>query len=1085
MKHDSLSSEKIAEALSYLYYDDREEWYIAAFAIKSELGESGFDIWLNWSKGYEGFKIADANAVWRSTGYGKVTIGTLIHMAMQRGFKLGESQPLSKHALKQRAENRRIAQENAEVKEKRKKENQFKKAITARNIFDSLEPVFTHPYLEKKDILAHGVKSGEWTYKLEDGSLYTEKNALIIPMYADGEIVSLQAIMPCGAKHFMAGAQKSGTYFRFGDDQDSSFSGEVILCEGFATGATIQEGTQCLTFAAFDAGNLLNVGKFLREKYPFARITIAADNDQYKRKNAGVAAAQKVACEIDADIILPIFKDLRGNPTDFNDLYMQEGYSPITHLVCDKARLYTAKPKSGILKLSAFDLEYIEDAEKVFNESDSEILVARAALVMAMRLSKEVPAFMTLEQIRAYLDHPLLSPETHLSIMCRVQWSIFSRKRIALSAIKPERWSNKHDYVCVHDLNEFTPTNPVTLVSAPMGSGKTKKVIKPFSQRSKLFMAIAHRRSLISDLSKELGIESYDDVKTQEQGDYVEKMAICLPSTQASVYSRFVHEMPAVAIDEISQNIRFTSSKECRVAGAGQDAIFSGLQRIISCADQVIACDASIDQTTLTFFEKSRPDERFTIVEQPPTNTDRSCFLYDDRADFLAKIDEELQSGGKVWLAVESAEKAEVLSEIYGNKFNSITITARNSKTKKIKDFLDNIEEESKKYDIVIASPAISSGVSVEHRDGHHFTMIAGMASGHSICFSDFAQMLGRVRYVKDYHIFLQKNNKRNEFVNAQSIINGLRQAANIEGEQYRETSYSHFKAHIDVTEEVYRSDFANGLVWFLEYFCFEIKKGGMSSGDYSLSELMKEVSGEAKKKYREDIISAKKISKERADVLGQMQSLDDEQFFQLLAFKLRMSFNFPISHEITEQDIDFFESMPTVDRFAAYMGLSHGKDEFDLNISLRRFEKARIKACEIIFKDIDLTKITSSDCDRMIKRVSANENRFLLASLKLVPSAYGQWLEDKKGKLKGYPIPSKTAKPVAAILEKFGLSWSRSSQRVDGKVVNCYKVNQDKMDLVKYYAEQRFKKKEELVQNEIEIENPEVTAIRKRIMGR
>lgn len=1085
MKHDSLSSEKIAEALSYLDYSDREEWYIAAFAIKSELGESGFDMWADWSRGYDGFKVADAKAVWKSTGHGKVTIGTLIHMAMQRGFKLGESQPISKHVQKQRDENRRFAQEQAEIEEKRKKESQFKKAITARNIFESLDPVFTHPYLERKDILAHGIKSGEWTYKLESGELYTEKNALIIPMYVDSEIVSLQAIMPCGAKHFMAGAQKSGTYFRFGDDQDSNFDGEIILCEGFATGATLQEGTQYLTFAAFDAGNLKNVGKFLRKKYPFARITIAADNDQYKRKNSGLISAEKTACEIDADIILPVFKDLSGHPTDFNDLYMQEGYSPITHLMCDKARIYTAKSREGILKLSSFDLEYIEDAEKVFNESDSEINVARAGLVMAMRLSREVPAFRTIESIRSYLDHPLISPETHLSIMCRVQWAIFSRKRIAMTSIKPESWSNKHDHVCVTTLEGYVPTNPITLVSAPMGSGKTKRVIKPFSQRSKLFMAVAHRRSLISDLSKELDIKSYDDVKTQEQGDFVEKMAICLPSTQASVYAKFVHEIPAVAIDEISQNIRFTSSKECRVAGAGQDAIFSGLQRIISDAEQVIACDASIDQTTLTFFEKSRPDERFTIVEQPPINTGRSCHLYDDRADFLAKIDEELQNGGKVWLAVESAEKAEVLAEIYGKKFKSITITARNSKTKKIKDFLDNIEEESKSYDIVIASPAISSGVSVEHRDGHHFTMIAGMASGHSICFSDFAQMLGRVRYVKDYHIFLQKNNKRNEFVNAQSIIRGLRQAATIEGDQYRETGYSHFKAHIEATEEIYRSDFANGLVWFLEYFCFETKKGGMSNGDYTLSDLMKEVSDAAKQKYREDIISAKKISKERADVLGKMQSLDDDQFFELLAFKLRASFNFPITHDIVEQDIDFFEKMATVDRFAAYMGLSHEKDEADLNISLRRFEKARIKACEIIFDGVDLSKITPQDCDKMIERVSATENRFLLASLKLVPSAYGQWLEDKKGQLKTYPIPSKTAKPVSAILEKFGLSWSRSSQRVDGKVVNCYKVNTDTMALVSFYAEQRFKKKEEATQNALPIEHPEVTAIRNRILGR
>ena len=96
--------------------------------------------------------------------------------------------------------------------------------------------------------------------------------------------------------------------------------------------------------------------------------------------------------------------------------------------------------------------------------------------------------------------------------------------------------------------------------------------------------------------------------------------------------------------------------------------------------------------------------------------------------------------------------------------------------------------------------------------------MIAGMASGHKICFSDFAQMLARVRYVDHYHVFLQPNNKRFEHVNAISILTGLRQAAMLEGATIKENEYSAFKAHIEATEEMYRADFANGFCWFLEY---------------------------------------------------------------------------------------------------------------------------------------------------------------------------------------------------------------------------------------------------------------------------
>ena len=192
------------------------------------------------------------------------------------------------------------------------------------------------------------------------------------------------------------------------------------------------------------------------------------------------------------------------------------------------------------------------------------------------------------------------------------------------------------------------------------------------------------------------------------------------------------------------------------------------------------------------------------------------------------------------------------------------------------------------------------------------------------------------------------------------------------------------------------------------------------------------------------------------------------------------MSFNFEISHDISVTDIDMFESLSKVDRFASMLGLSHDKDESEQNIALRRFEKARIKACDLMFDDVDLQRITAQDCDRIINTVAQNQNRFLLSALKLVPAAYGQWKEDKTGKLKEYPVPDKTSKSVSVILEKFGLSWSRSSIRVNGKIENCYKVSKDDYDKMFFYANQRYKKKDEpeLIQKE----HPEVTAIRKRI---
>ena len=63
---------------------------------------------------------------------------------------------------------------------------------------------------------------------------------------------------------------------------------------------------------------------------------------------------------------------------------------------------------------------------------------------------------------------------------------------------------------------------------------------------------------------------------------------------------------------------------------------------------------------------------------------------------------------------------------------------------------------------------------------------------------------------------------------------------------------------------------------------------------------------------------------------------------------------------------------------------------------------------------------------------------RFLYSSLKLIPSAYGKWQEDKSGNLKPYPKPKITTKPVATVLDKFGLGGN-----VQAMAPRFYRVNE------------------------------------------
>ena len=92
--------ETIRAALARIPADlPRDEWARVAMALKSELGDDGFELFDTWSARAEGYKAADARDTWRSVkAGGKVSIGTLFHLAGLHGYKPSDTAPAQKPA---------------------------------------------------------------------------------------------------------------------------------------------------------------------------------------------------------------------------------------------------------------------------------------------------------------------------------------------------------------------------------------------------------------------------------------------------------------------------------------------------------------------------------------------------------------------------------------------------------------------------------------------------------------------------------------------------------------------------------------------------------------------------------------------------------------------------------------------------------------------------------------------------------------------------------------------------------------------------------------------------------------------------
>ena len=249
-----------------------------------------------------------------------------------------------------KAENTLSHEELADLYRKRQADKARREAeLTAKHaaaeakanaIWEAASPCTEHPYLSRKGVPSYGLRVSRWTKTDNDGEVWLDiPNALLVPVRIGRRITSLQAIFPEKSKKsgrdkdFLSGGRKSGGCFVIGEaPSPANKSPTLVVCEGYSTGATIYQATGWTVIVAFDAGNLERVATKVREKFPHARLVIAADNDRWTDlpvKNPGIVNATRAAQACRGDLVIPEFSCLDEKPTDFNDLARLEGLDAV------------------------------------------------------------------------------------------------------------------------------------------------------------------------------------------------------------------------------------------------------------------------------------------------------------------------------------------------------------------------------------------------------------------------------------------------------------------------------------------------------------------------------------------------------------------------------------------------------------------------------------------------------------------------------------------------------------------------------------------------------------------------------------
>ncbi len=269
---------------------------------------------------------------------------------------------LPKFSKEEQAENRKRQAEAIKRAEAEQAARHTTAALQAQRVWRRCRRHGSVEYLEKKLIRGFDVR-------------FTDTNAIVIPVTDTSNYIwGLQFILDKtrhkekiakrdgkNKEFWPVGMTKKGHFFHIGP----MITGLALVCEGYATGATLFEATGLPVIVAFDATNLAPVVAALSAYYPAARFIICADDDDlhtclnckekimlsrvddtcphcahpHRQTNAGVALAMKACIDHRMIWMRPKFADQdgrwqrylknKGKLTDFNDLHLTESLSVV------------------------------------------------------------------------------------------------------------------------------------------------------------------------------------------------------------------------------------------------------------------------------------------------------------------------------------------------------------------------------------------------------------------------------------------------------------------------------------------------------------------------------------------------------------------------------------------------------------------------------------------------------------------------------------------------------------------------------------------------------------------------------------
>ena len=310
-------------------------------------------------------------------------------------------------------------------------------------------------------------------------------------------------------------------------------------------------------------------------------------------------------------------------------------------------------------------------------------------------------------------------------------------------------------------------TAPIVGIRAPKGFGKTKALEQALANRP-MVLAVTHRRSLGAAMASRLGLVWRNDTDTAlgrtllADGEVLDglppRYCLCIDSLLAVKPEAF--KGAVLVLDEAEQLLaHLLTSSTCREQ---RGLLIQRLQAIVANASQVIALDADLSDATLQWLEQAkagRPAE-LALIAAEGIPKGWPCYWYQEGAEQLEQALLEAAAKAPVFVTTDSRERAAALHQLLQHHLpeaKGLLITSATTSSPEVQQWLGKLTDAQALaaggIRWVVASPSISSGLSIEHL---HFRAVFGVFGAGSFDDGEALQALARIRQGAARHIWVK-----------------------------------------------------------------------------------------------------------------------------------------------------------------------------------------------------------------------------------------------------------------------------------------------------------------------------------------